>query len=240
MKLTLVIPVYNEANRVGKAITAINNYKSSSDVTIDVIFVDDGSTDNTVATIKSLSSTFPYQIISYIPNQGKGYALKQGILKASGDYILFLDADMSTPITELNLFLPEMCKNTSIIIGSRKTLGASVLKHQSFWRQKLGEGFTLMSSIILGLSVTDFTCGFKAFRGDAAKKIFGVQRIKRWGFDSEILFLAQKFGYAVKEIPVSWTNDERTKVNLSKDVWQSASDLIHIRWNDISGKYLIC
>jgi len=237
MKISIVIPVFNEEKRVEQAINALQNYLPQINFDPEVIFVDDGSLDKTVETISFLKPNFKYQLISYQPNKGKGYALKQGILRATGDYVLFMDADMSTPIEELRRFLPEVENNTAAIIGSRKTRGANVVKHQKAWRQKLGEGFTLLSNILLVPGITDFTCGFKIFRSDAAKKVFRAQKIKRWGYDSEILFLAKKYGYEIKEIPVTWVNDERTKVNLVKDVWRSFTDLLKIRYYDLRGFY---
>ena len=238
MNLTIVIPVYNEEKRIKNAVDALNTHLPSfKDITVNVIFVNDGSTDQTVNVINSLDKDFNSEIISYATNQGKGYALKTGFLQAAGDYVLLMDADMSTPFEELTKFLPEIKNNTPVIIGSRKTAGANVLKHQKPWRQKLGEGFTLLSNLLLVLNISDFTCGFKVFRQDAAYKIFKTQQIKRWGYDSEIIFLAKKFGFSIKEIPVVWTNDERSRVNLFKDVFRSFWDLIQLRYNDLTGKY---
>lgn len=237
MKLSIVIPLYNEAKRIAIAVAALNDRLQGDLSNTEVIFVDDGSVDKTITNLKLAGPHFYYRIFSYQKNQGKGYALKQGVAKTSGDYVLFMDADMSTPLSELNKLGSDMNSQIPVIIGSRKMPGANVIKHQKPLRQKLGEGFTILSNILLVPGISDFTCGFKAFRNDAAKKIFGLQRIKRWGFDSEILFLAKKFGYEIKEIPVSWVNDERTKVNLLKDVWRSLLDLLQIRLYDATGKY---
>lgn len=229
--------MYNEETRVEKTVNALDSFIPDVTVKVDVIFVNDGSSDDTENRLKNLKPKFQYQIISYPTNQGKGYALKTGILKTTGDYILFMDADMSTPIEELLKFLPLMEQNIPVIIGSRKTKGANVVKHQHPWRQKLGEGFTLLSNLMLLPGISDFTCGFKAFRQDAAKKVFTAQKIKRWGYDSEILFLAHKYGYEIREVPVTWYNDEHTRVNLFKDVWRSFTDLLKIRYYDATKQY---
>ena len=140
-------------------------------------------------------------------------------------------------MTELHKFQPHLEEKIDVVIGSRKTKGANVTKRQTALRQKLGEGFTILSNVMLGSGVSDFTCGFKAFRLDVAKKLFGNQKIDRWGYDSEIIFLARKYGFEIKEVPVTWENDERTKVNLFKDVYRSFADLVKIRYFDITGKY---
>jgi len=237
MSLSIVIPVYNEEERMAEAVEAFKAFLLGFDPAPEIIFVDDGSTDRTAAALSAAPARFAYDLISYRPNRGKGFALKQGILKAGGDYVLFLDVDMSTPLAELAKFREAMGRRAPVIIGSRKIKKSHVLKHQSPLRRKLGEGFSLLSNLLLVPGITDFTCGFKVFRRDAAQRIFGAQRIERWGFDAEILFLARRFGYAIEEIPVSWANDERTKVRLLKDVVRSFLDLLQIRLNALLGKY---
>jgi dolichyl-phosphate beta-glucosyltransferase len=235
--LSIVIPVYNEEKRVEKAVKALDKYLTSQEFLTEVIFVDDGSVDETVETIKKLGPNFNYRILRYKPNRGKGYAIKQGMLSAGGRYLLFMDVDMSTPIEEFDKFRPLIKENSHVLIGTRKTKGAQIKKRQKLFRQKLGEVFTLLSNTFIVNGVTDFTCGFKLFSREAGKKVFTKQKIERWGFDSEILFLANKHGYNIEEIPVTWTNDERTKVNLLKDVTRSLSDLVRIRLNNFRGLY---
>jgi dolichyl-phosphate beta-glucosyltransferase len=237
MSLSIVIPVYNEEERMPKAVEALNAFLPGLDLEPEIIFVNDGSTDQTVDILSSAPARFAYDLISYRPNRGKGFALKQGILKAAGDYVLFLDADMSTPLSELAKFREAMNRGVPVIIGSRKMKGSRVLKRQSMLRRKLGEGFSFLSQLVLVPGITDFTCGFKVFRRDAAQRIFGAQKIERWGYDTEILFLARRFGYAIEEMPVSWVNDEQTKVRLRTDVVRSFSDLLRIRLNALFQKY---
>jgi glycosyltransferase involved in cell wall biosynthesis len=237
MNLSIVIPVFNEEARLAQAVEAFNAFLPGLDLDTQVIFVDDGSTDRTAEMLSATPARFAIDLISYRPNRGKGFALRQGILKASGDYVLFLDVDMSTPLAELAKFREAMDRRVPVIIGSRRAVGSRVLKSQSTLRRKLGEGFSFLSSLLLVRGITDFTCGFKMFRRDAARRIFGAQQIERWGFDAEILFLARRCGYAIQEIPVSWTNDERTKVRLLKDVARSFTDLLRIRFNALFRKY---
>ena len=235
--LSIVIPVYNESNRVHLCIQALTEYLPTLGFETEVVFVDDGSPDNTVAKIRELSPTFKYDIVSYTPNRGKGEAVRQGMLHAKGAYRLFMDADMSTPINELEKFLPYMNNGSDVIIGSRKTKGAHILKSQPLWRKKLGEVFTLMSNVLLVPGVTDFTCGFKVFSKTAAETIFTRQKIERWGFDAEILFIAAKHGFKIIEVPVNWINDAGTKVELKKDVLRSLNDLYQIRRNNFNHRY---
>jgi dolichyl-phosphate beta-glucosyltransferase len=237
MKLSIVIPAYNEEERMAKAVEALNAFLPGLEPAPEILIVDDGSTDRTTSVLSAAPARFAYRLISYRPNKGKGYALRQGILKASGNYVLFLDVDMSTPLNELRKFREAIARGVPVIIGSRKTAGSLILKSQSPLRRRLGEGFSFLSKVLLVPGITDFTCGFKVFRRDAAQRIFKAQRIKRWGYDTEVLFLARRFGYAIEEVPVSWENDDRTKVHLIRDVVRSLGDLVRIRLNALLGKY---
>jgi len=237
--LSIIIPLYNEERRIA-SLLKISEYLKSQKFTSEVLLVNDGSIDNTFLKLKKLIENLPnkknYKIISYRENKGKGYAIKKGMLEAMGQYRLFTDIDLSTPINEFNNFLP-LLKDYSIVIGSRKRKGAKLLKHQSELREKLGKGFTKLSQLSLGLNLTDFTCGFKCFSSESAEAIFSRQKIERWGFDSEILFLAKKLHFSIKEVPVTWENDTETKVRLPQDIIISLSDLIKIRLNEFKKFY---
>lgn len=225
--ISIVIPIYNEEKRITN-LSEIYKYFKRKHLTCEVILVNDGSTDQTAKTLREISKKFKFKLISYRKNRGKGYAIKAGMMKAGGKYRLFTDIDLSTPIEEFNKFIPYF-KNYDIIIGSRKKKGAKLIIHQSKLREKLGKGFTKLSQIVLQLDTTDFTCGFKCFSKIAAEGIFSRQRINRWGFDAEILFLAKKFGYKIKEIPVKWSNDPRSRVKFPQDIISSLLDLLKIR-----------
>ena len=215
-ELSVIIPVYNESARLPLALSICRQNRR-----FEIIFVDDGSTDSSAALINQAG----FKLISYTQNQGKGYALKQGVAAANQPLILICDVDFSTPLTELDKFsVPG-----DIIIGSRKTLGARILKHQSGWREWLGRQFTNLTNLWLDTNVSDVTCGFKLFKAPVAKKLFGMSKINRWGYDAEILYLAKKLGFTVAEIPVTWKNDSRTKVTLLPDIFRSIADLILIR-----------
>ncbi len=158
------------------------------------------------------------------------------MLKANGQYRIFIDIDLSTPIEELSKILPFLEEN-EVIICSRKIAGSKLEKKQPLLRESLGKGFTKLSQIILNLKISDFTCGFKCFSKKAAEEIFSRQRITRWGFDSEILFIAKKLGFDIKEIPVTWTNNSDSKVKFPQAIINSFTDLIKIRYYDLKKLY---
>lgn len=217
MILSVVIPAYNEAKRLPRALTIAKKHPDW-----EFIFVNDGSTDATAELIKQTK----FKLIGYSKNQGKGYAVKLGVKAATGAYILITDVDFSTPLTEL----PKLTKQIAdIVIGSRKTPGAQITKHQPILREWLGKQFTNLTNLWLGTNVSDVTCGFKLFQAPVAKKLFGLSKIKRWGYDAEILYLAKKLKFSIAEVPVVWHNDERTKVALLPDILRSLWDLILIR-----------
>lgn len=233
---SIIVPVYNENSRINR-LREILNYLKGIKETWELIVVDDGSTDDTQEKLTKMNKGNLFKIVSYPVNQGKGYAVKRGMLAASGEYRLFIDIDLSTPIEEMTKLRPYIGKH-DCIIGTRKAKGANVVVHQPWLRENLGKGFTLLSQIILGVNVSDFTCGFKCFSAESAGKVFGECRIFRWGFDSEILFLSNKYHFSIKEIPVTWTNDSNSRVKFPQDLINSLSELIRIRYNDkILGLY---
>ena len=161
----------------------------------------------------------------------------QGVLKAHGDYILFADADLSTPLAEFDKFVPHILGAREVIIGSRKMAGANITMHQPYWREFCGKVFTALSSYILGVGVSDFTCGFKCFSRKAAMSIFSKALIDDWSFDAEILFLARKTGYKIVEIPVRWKNDRASKVRILRDIISSLKGLLRIHIYNLKGLY---
>lgn len=220
MKLSVIIPVFNEATRLPRALEICRQNPGW-----EFIFVDDGSTDNTAQLIKESG----FKLISYPKNQGKGFALKQGVKSASRLFILITDVDFSTPLSELPK-LSRLIGKSDIVIGSRKTQGSQIIKHQSVMREFLGRQFTNFTNLWLDINVSDVTCGFKLFKTPVAKKLFGLSKIKRWGYDAEILYLAIKYKFKIAEVPVVWQNDDRTKVTLFKDIFRSFADLLLIRF----------
>jgi dolichyl-phosphate beta-glucosyltransferase len=235
--LSFVIPVYNEEKRLQKTFSALNNFKAPEELKLqEVIFVDDGSIDSTKQSLEHAKTMLKktlkakIKIISYSQNKGKGYAVKQGMLSANSDYTLFFDADMSTPLSELSKFIPYVRVNKDVIIGTRKNGQSTVLVHQPKFRELLGKSFTLITKFALRLNVTDFTCGFKLFSKEAKDRIFKQSTINTWGYDAEIIFLANKFGFPIQEKAVLWSNDKNTKVKLYKAIPQTFMELFLIIW----------
>ena len=235
-KLSIIIPCFNEEKRLKKAFNIVNKFLNKFPEW-EFVFINDGSTDKTKILVEgAIKDRSQVKLISYKKNQGKGYALKQGVKKAIKPLILLCDIDFSTPLTELAVLYPNISK-ADIAIGSRKVYGAKILKHQSRIREWLGRQFTNLSKLWLGLKVSDVTCGFKLFTREAGKKLFSKSRIKRWGYDAEILFLAKKYKMEVIDVAVTWENDERTKVSMGKDIIQSMIDLWLIRFYNLINRY---
>ena len=231
--LNIVIPAYNESKRLKKTFSILNSWKIPAGLIVDQItFVNDGSTDSTLRVLRSSRLKFPIHIISYPKNMGKGHAVKAGMQSSSSDYTLLMDADMATKPDQLLKFIPFFKKNVDVIIGTRKNGHSTVITHQPWLRENMGKIFTKLSQIILGVNVSDFTCGFKALSRVAKNAIFPKAQINRWGYDSEILFLANKFGFSIQEKAVVWSDQKNTKVNLLKDSHDSFLELIKIRINE--------
>lgn len=233
--LSVIIPLYNEDKRLNK-LPDIYKYLNDLNFGYEVLIVNDGSTDKTLQVLNSFNKELKFRLISYQKNKGKGFAIKKAMLIAKGTYRLFIDIDLSTPIKQFNQFIPYL-NETEILIGSRRISGAHLHKRQSPVRENLGKGFTELSKLILGLNISDFTCGFKCFPKRAALSIFSKQRIKGWSFDSETLYLAKKLGFFIKEIPVRWSHDPRSKVKLPMAIIKSLADLCIIRYYDIRRQY---
>jgi glycosyltransferase involved in cell wall biosynthesis len=236
--LSVVIPTYNEENHIRDTIAKIAAYTEALPGPSEIIIADDGSEDHTLEQVKQISAQVPrIQYLKSESNRGKGHAIRQGMLLSQGQFSLLTDADLSTPIGELDKFLPKMTGPEKILIGNRKIPGSRIIQRQDRFRENMGKVFTLTGNVILGLKHSDFTCGFKVFGAQARQKVFSVQKINGWAYDAEILFLAKKFGFQSEDIPVIWKNSETTKVKLLSASLVSFSDLLKIRWNDLSGKY---
>lgn len=233
--LSVIIPVYNEEGRVQR-VKKVFSYLQRQSFSSEIIIVNDGSNDSTIEKVNKLHDTIQFKLLSYQKNRGKGFAIKTGMLHAKGQFRLFMDVDLSTPINEFKKFLPVL-KPDSIIIATRKTNQSYLLKHQPKIRELLGKAFTLLSQYLLRVYVSDFTCGFKCFSSKVANDVFSKSIITGWGFDSEILYIAKSKKYEIHEIPVSWKNDPSSKVRFPKDMIRSLNDLLKIRINSFRGKY---
>lgn len=241
--LTIVIPIYNEENRIEKSIRALKKGFNFKEVELKkVIFVDDGSDDDIKKKLQDAhlkgNLKISYQLISYKKNRGRGHAVKIGAQFAKTDYILYMDADFSIPLKNLNKFIPYMEKGYDVISGSKK-MPASVAKiPRGFVRNVVGYGHSLIASMLLGVFYWDFQGGFKIFSKKYIKEVFPMLRIDRWGFDMEVLFLAKKMGFKTKELPVIWSHIDRdSKVKLVRDITKSLKDIFEIQINWLTGKY---
>jgi dolichyl-phosphate beta-glucosyltransferase len=236
--LSIVIPAYNEEKRIGDSLRKILMFLENKPFPAEFVIVDDGSTDATEQIVKqSIIGKASLKYLKSEKNMGKGHAVKQGMLASEGTFSLLTDADLSTPIEELEKFLPHMKTPNDVLIGNRKTKGAAMLKKQSFIRENMGKCFTHFTNLVLLMRQSDYTCGFKVFGAGARKRIFGAQRINRWGYDAEVLFLAKLYKLTITEIPVVWYNSEATRVNLALDTFRSIKELFEIRRNRLTGRY---
>lgn len=234
--LSIIIPIYNENTRLSN-IEKILAYIKTKSFTSEIILVNDGSDKVYEKHIQQIiHKNKKISLISYTSNRGKGYAIKTGMLAANGKYRLFTDIDLSTPIETFDVFLPHL-KKYEVVIGSRNKKGSRILVKQTYIRTQMGKTFTRLSQAILRMYVTDFTCGFKCFSDTAAQVIFQKMNIHRWGFDSEALFIAQKYGYKIQEVPVAWRNDPKSKVKIPRDIIKSFVELLRVVLNDKKGIY---
>jgi len=237
--LTVIIPAYNEERRLPKTLDAILAYLNARPERAEIIVVDDGSSDSTVEIVSAYVRKFPdLLLVSNGSNRGKGYSVRHGMLEARGEISLFTDADLSTPIAEADKLIKAL-RETGYdgAIGSRAVDRSLIEVHQSLLREQAGIFFNRLVRWIMGIGFSDTQCGFKAFRTQRARIIFEQQRIERFGFDPEILFLAKRHGLRVAEIPVRWSHDEGTKVNVAADGMLMFFELLMIRWNGIRGRY---
>ena len=239
MYLSVIIPAYNEARRLPKTLEKIDEYLRKQTYDYEIIVVNDGSKDGTAPVVKNLMPKVKnLRLIDNEENHGKGYVARQGMLTASGEYRVFTDADNSTSIDQVEKMWPELKKGYDIVIGSRDIEGATLDPPQPFLRNViLGKGFKLFRKIMIGLwKIEDTQCGFKGFTKVVTEKIFPKCKIDRFAFDPEILVIANKFGYKIKEIPIHWKNDPESKVKF-KSIIKMAIDLIKIRLNSVKGLY---
>jgi dolichyl-phosphate beta-glucosyltransferase len=237
-QLSLVVPAFNEATCLGASLAAMAEYLAEQDYEAEIIVVDDGSQDGTSEVVRETAGglSTPLKLVRYERNRGKGFALQVGFSEARGARILFTDADLSTPITEAAHLLAPLDAGFDAAIGTRRTEGADIRIHQPPFRELLGRGFTGLVRIAIA-DVSDATCGFKAFRGDVGRDVFSRLRIDGWAFDAEALFLLRLAGHRVAEIPVTWSDQPGTKVNLLRDVVSSLVGLVQIRVRAALGVY---
>jgi dolichyl-phosphate beta-glucosyltransferase len=229
--VSIVVPAYNEQSRIGASLATMSRFLDGRPERIDILVVDDGSRDATADLVRAAAARDPrIQLLVAPRNEGKGAAVRRGMLAARGDVIVFTDADLSVPIDFLPRFLEAMERTRCpVVIGSRRAPGASIAIRQPRLRQSLGHVFTFLTRVTLVWEVLDFTCGFKAFRRDAARAIFTAQRQPDWSFDAEILYLAKLLDIPVHQEPVRWEHREGSRVRFPRDLIRTLIALAQIR-----------
>lgn len=232
--ISIVIPAYNEEKRIVGSLDSIRRYLESSKWDFaEVIVVDDGSRDRTVEIARAAG----VRVLKNPGNRGKGYAVRHGVLEAKGEWTLFTDADLSSPIAELEkLWTAVQSQQAKVAIGSRAMDRSLVGVHQPATRELIGRIFNFAMRAVTGLPFRDTQCGFKLFETRAAGEVFKRQKLEGFGFDVEVLFIAHKLGYKSVEVPVRWDNVAGTKVSLWLGV-AAFIDLLNVRWNRIAGRY---
>jgi dolichyl-phosphate beta-glucosyltransferase len=235
---SIIIPAYNESGRIRPTLDEVLRYSQEHNWDVEILVVDDGSRDDTTAITREYGRVYPQVVLVDNPeNHGKGFSVRAGMLQARGDICLFTDADLSSPMTEAKLLFEAIAAGADIAIGSRWLRAELQTERQPLYRQLFGRIFNLVLRVVLGLNFADTQCGFKAFRRDAAQRVFPLQKIERWGFDPEILFVARKLGLVVKEVPVIWAHSEGTRLHPFRDGLHMFGDVLRIRWNSLSGTY---
>jgi dolichyl-phosphate beta-glucosyltransferase len=236
--LSVVIPAFNEESRVGPTLRDYVAYCRASARRAELIVVDDGSLDRTSAVVNSLASEFPeIRLIRLAENHGKGHAVRSGVVNAQGKLVLFADADGATPLPEIERLEAALAAGADVAIGSRALHDTRVRVNAKLYRRVIGRVFHGMVEMLTVPGVKDTQCGFKLFRGPVAHDLFSRMRIRGFSFDVEVLMMAQRRGYRIAEVPVNWTHQPGSKVNLVTDSVRMLRDLFVIRGRYMSGQY---
>lgn len=237
-RYSIVIPAYNESKRIPATLEAVIRCIRERGWSAEVVVVDDGSRDSTADVVREFAAKAPeVRLLQNPGNRGKGYSVRNGLLRAVGEIVMFTDADLSAPIEEAEGLFAAIANGADIAIGSRWLERTRQTIRQPLYRQFFGRCFNGVTRLVMGLPFADTQCGFKAFTRSAAQTVFQLQTIDRWGFDPEILFIALKRGFRVEEVPVSWAHDERSRISYLKDGVRMLQDIAQVRWNALLGRY---
>lgn len=235
---SIIVPAYNESRRIEKSLLSILGCIEKFNWDAEIIVVNDGSTDDTAVRVQSMANQAPAVRLIHNPsNRGKGYSVQNGVMNASGRIVLFTDTDLSAPIEEAQLLFAAIDQGCDVAIGSRWLRPSLQTRLQPLYRRLLGRCFNLVTRTLVGLKFADTQCGFKAFTSRAARQLFSLQTIERWGFDPEILFIATRLHMDIREIPVTWAHDERSRISYFKDGARMLVDVLKIRFNALLGRY---
>ncbi len=234
--LSIVIPAYNEERRILECLHQVTNYLAKCSYTWEVLVVDDGSTDGTASLVGRFAGEVPGVRLERVRHGGKGWAVKNGMLRARGQYRFMCDADLSMPIQQVERFLPPALKDYDIAIASREVKGARRLG-EPFRRHLMGRVFNLLVRALALPGITDTQCGFKCFRGPVAQELFALQRYHGFSFDVEVLFLARRRGMNIREVPIDWYYRSMSKIHPLRDSLAMVRDIVRLRWNVLRGRY---
>jgi glycosyltransferase involved in cell wall biosynthesis len=235
---SIVIPAFNESGRIPATLRSVIACVRAQGWNAEIIVVNDGSTDTTAALVREIQQTAPeVRLLENPVNRGKGFSVRAGMLDARGEVVMFTDSDLSSPMEEAERLFAAIASGADIAIGSRWMATSRQTHRQPLYRQFFGRCFNFVTRLVMGLHFADTQCGFKAFKRQAAQAVFQLQRIERWGFDPEILFIALKRGYSIREVPVTWGHDERSRISYLRDGLKMLEEIVFIRWNALTGVY---
>jgi glycosyltransferase involved in cell wall biosynthesis len=238
LSYSIILPAFNESARIGPSLEKALAFVREQHWSVEIVVVNDGSSDDTADIVKGFMAHAPeIRLLENPGNHGKGYSVRNGMLNARGDVLLFSDADFSSPIYEALKLTAAIEEGADVAFGSRWLLAETQTRRQSLLRQFVGRTYNVVLRAILGLPYKDTQCGFKAFTRQAAEIIFTRQQIEGWGFDPEILFIARMFGLKMKEVAVEWANDDRSKINPIVDGFKMFYELLTIRFHGMTGQY---
>ena len=228
-ELSVVIPAYNEAEGIQAALEQVAAYFRSRAIAGEIVVVDDGSTDGTAGLAGQASVPVPVRVLVNEENRGKGYSVRRGILSARGRYVGFTDADMATPIDQLDKVRQALEAGAGAVIGSRALAESQIARHQPWWRERAGRLFGGFVRTVLLPRIADSQCGFKFFSAAAAQEIFARQRLTGWAFDVELLYIARRLGYNIVQVPVRWIDEPHSRVRMLRDGPRMLVDVLRIR-----------
>lgn len=234
--LSIVIPAYNEERRLPDSLKQIANFVTAQSFGVEVVVVDNNSSDGTASVTNDFAAERPYVRLLHEPVQGKGAAVKTGMLDAKGDYLFICDADLSMPIEEVTKFVPPELNGHDVAIASREAPGAKRIGEPEY-RHLMGRVFNLIVRVLALPNIQDSQCGFKVFRREVAHEIFPLQTIDGWGFDVEVLFIARQRGYKLVEVPIHWYYRAQSRINPLRDAINMVIEVLRVRVNGWRGVY---
>ncbi len=236
--LSVIIPAYNEEKRLPSTLESVHDFLSESERDFEIIVVDDGSSDGTKEVVNQFAADHcGVRLLTHSPNQGKGYSVREGMLKAEGDFLLLDDADGASPIGELTRLENAIKSGADIAIGSRAKPCDETVVNALSHRKHIGNTFNIIVQSLLLKGIQDTQCGFKLFKRDVARDLFSIARLNRYAFDVEILYLAREKGYEIAEVPINWTNVDGSKINLATDPMNMLFEIGKIYFGKMCGRY---